>query len=391
MRILETKWNSIQAAACCLLFLCIWVFLPPQTVHGASSAVSARLPVEQIFISDSSTEEVSAEFAYELTPIESGNPMPAGSVFGVYSFTITGDSTLEIGPMVFNSPGVYSYTLQRSPSATSSPGYIYDQEVYRISFYVSMQGGELTQKLLVYRSDHTKTGNIRFENSYHFLPSNPGLIVDPPVKKTVSGSPANQSTFLFTLTAGNTANPMPAGSINGVKTISIVGSGEKDFGTWAYTKKGIYYYTIAEIDTGEKNYTYDTAIYTITDAVVEVDGQLTVNRTVTNRSNKPVESCIYINKYKGTSGGGTISGGSDNRDRDRNPNKPGTVIGDDPVPSSGSNTVGIADLPTPMTGDDTLTTPYVVAIVMGILVAAGCSIWLLFLRNRGEDQYAESN
>lgn len=391
MHQITTRWKSIQAATGCLLFLCMWFFLLPQAVHGASSTVSAILPVEQLFISGSSVKDIRAEFPYELTPLEYGNPMPTGSVSGMYSFTINGSTTREIEPIAFDKPGVYSYAVQLSPSAVQSPLYTYDQQVYRIFFHVSLREGELTQKIVVYRSDNTKTSSIRFENSYHPLPSDPSIMVDPPVKKTVSGSPSNQSTFLFTLTAGNTANPMPDGSINGVKTISIIGSGEEDFGTWAYTIEGTYFYTIAEVNTWEKHYTYDTSVYTITDIVREADGQLVVRRTVTNSSNKPVQSCIYINKYKGTTGGGTIHGGDDSRDQDRSPNKPGTVIGDDPIPKSDSDIINIPTISTPMTGDDTMITPYVVAIATGILVAVGCSIWLSLLRKRGEDHYAESN
>lgn len=99
-------------------------------------------------------------------------------------------------------------------------------------------------------------------------------VYDPPVKKTISGTPSEDGTFTFKLEAENKSNPMPDGSNDGVKLMTIMGAGEEDFGTWSYTEFGSYHYTVSEANNDESGYTYDTTVYTITDIVTDVGGQL---------------------------------------------------------------------------------------------------------------------
>ena len=63
------------------------------------------------------------------------------------------------------------------------------------------------------------------------------------------------------------------------------------------------------MNNGETGYTYDTTVYTITDNVTDVNGQLTVARTVTNAANKPVDSYDFINKYTSVRGASGPGGG----------------------------------------------------------------------------------
>ena len=127
--------------------------------------------------------------------------------------------------------------------------------------------------------------------------SDPSLMLDPPVRKVVFGNPKRDAKFTFQLKAQNPAQPMPAGSENGVKTLTIKGSGEEEFGTWAYTEAGTYFYTVSEVNTGEEGYTYDAMVYTITDTVRVSDGRLIVDRELSKNSDQQADVFLFINRY----------------------------------------------------------------------------------------------
>jgi pilin isopeptide linkage protein/LPXTG-motif cell wall-anchored protein len=177
---------------------------------------------------------------------------------------------------------------------TKKPGYIYDIRVYTIEVWVD----SMSVDIVVWDEDREKAENIQFENSYKVSPSEPIKMTDPPVKKTVSGNPSYKTTFEFKLEAQTASSPMPAGSVNGTKTIKITGSGEGEFGTWSYDKAGTYYYIVYEVNTGASGYIYDTAVYMITDTVKEENGQFVLFRTVTNNLGKQVSAFTFINTFK---------------------------------------------------------------------------------------------
>lgn len=91
-----------------------------------------------------------------------------------------------------------------------------------------------------------------------------------PVYKVVSGIPATTETFTFRLSAQNNA-PMPAGSVNGVKTVTIAGTGNTTFGAITYTAVGDYLYTISEAAGSSGDYAYDTTVYDLTVQVTWLD------------------------------------------------------------------------------------------------------------------------
>ncbi len=254
---------------------------------------------------------------------------------------------------------------------------------------------ELSAEIIVKKNDGSKVGSIKFENTYTPLASNPEIMVDPPVKKTVSGNPSKTSSFTFSLTARDGANPMPEGSANGVKYITIYGSGEKDFGTWSYIREGTYYYTISEVVLSDTGYTYDDSVYTITDVVKDADGQLVVTRTVTNGSNKQVESCTFINKYNGGGGssgsggsggkgsGGSSSGGPGVKIDENSDDSLQFVNGDTPLANLLENESNAGSgAYSPKTGDDIRYELYAAMLCTAAAVAAGCVIYLILAANR---------
>jgi pilin isopeptide linkage protein len=335
-----SKWKAVMRIVA-LALIALGVIAPIAAFAAPIPAAPPPPPeikIRQVFIT--SVASADGTFTYVLKPLKADNPMPKGSAADGYMFEISGNAEKTLVMPEYNREGIYVYELRQLIEAKKQD-YTYDEKVYIIEIYVSyvnLANSELEITVIVMNEDTTKVidGNIGFVNRYSPppvdpstptppspstptppapptddltniggngipgfgpYPSDPLLMVDPPVKKTVSGNPDRDSAFKFKLEAGNASQPMPAGSVNGVKIIMIFGSGEGEFGTWSYDKEGVYYYKISEIDTGEPGYAFDTAIYTITDTVSEVNGQLVVSRVVTNIASKPVSSLSFINRY----------------------------------------------------------------------------------------------
>ncbi|MCL2814959.1 MAG: LPXTG cell wall anchor domain-containing protein [Oscillospiraceae bacterium] len=257
---------------------------------------SVMLPIKQSCASPVLADET---FTYRLRPLNPDNPMPPGSTSAGYTFTMTGNKEISVGPLTFVRQDVFRYEVYQL-AETKKHGYIYDRRVYTIEIYAD-ESFNITK--IVKNESGAKESGIAFENAYGAAPTDPKLMADPVVMKTVSGNPRYDSMFAFRLAAQNASQPMPSGSVNGVKTIYISGSGRGEFGTWSYDTTGIYYYSVYEVNTGADGYSYDKTVYTITDTVKDENGQLVLSRVVANEMNKPVTSMIFNNRY---SGGGTV-------------------------------------------------------------------------------------
>ena len=381
----------LYAIAMIVITLIIIIAAAPIVVCAADNPL--RVTVTQVFTTSKSSAE--GVFTYMLKPLEPHNPMPAGSTAKGYTFTISGNNSVEINLPGFIRQGVYRYELYQKIDA-EKPGYTYDKRVYIIEAHVDAM---LEAMIVVFNANDEKTDRIVFENSCQVLPTDPKLMVDPPVKKTVFGSPSRNSTFTFRLAAQDASWPMPEGSANGVKTLRITGSGQGEFGVWSYDKTGTYYYTVYEVNGGESRYTYDTAVYTITDMVTEENGQLVLSRVVTNNTNKQVTSLAFNNRYRqgGSEGGGdkpgNPDGGNPGNPGGGSPGKPGggnsgggnpsVDIPDDGAPGHGvtgttgdTGNTGVTGVTGPKTGDDMNTDFYIALFALGCILAVGAMLYL---------------
>ena len=284
----KARTRKVLCAA--VLLMIVLAAVRPVAAFAADNPL--KLTVRQLF--EASPASADDTFSYRLRPLEAGNPMPAGesSAAEGYVFAIAGTADKEIGPIGFSRPGIYRYELRQV--SEKKPGYIYDERVYTIEAYADRA---LCVEVIIKNADGTKARALEFKNVYAALPTDPALMVDPPVRKTVTGNPKSSGVFTFKLEARAPSNPMPAGSVNGVKMVRITGAGEGEFGTWSYDKPGVYFYTVSEVNAGQAGYTYDNAVYTIADTVTAEDGRLVLSRVVTNTQNKPVAALDYINQY----------------------------------------------------------------------------------------------
>ena len=279
-----------KALCVAVLVAMLCMALPPLRAYAADNPLV--LTVSQVFDNTSSTV-TNDEFTYRLIPDAPSNPMPAGSTADGYTFTIKGTASKSLPPIQYNNAGLFSYKIAQVVT-TEAGGYTYDRHVYSIDVQVDFYLG---LSLVVYDMARDKTAAIQFKNEFRVTPTDPDFMLDAPVIKTVTGSPSQASTFAFRLEAKNASQPMPAGSVGGVKEITITGSGTAKFGNWVYEEEGVYYYTVYERNTGVSGYTYDTERYTIVDTVVAQNGELMLSRVITNSSNRQVTSYSFINPY----------------------------------------------------------------------------------------------
>ena len=357
--------RSIRIITLVLLLHCLISGLFVTTALGAEPG-QVTLTIKQALTNyGSTTAPPSQTFTYRLAPKQASCPMPAGSDAAGFDFAITGTDSMNIGPLRFTNEGKYIYEVTQTTKP--QPGYTLSREAYQLEIYID---NNLHAAVMAYNNDGTKAEDINFAHSFNLLPSDPKLMVDPPVIKTVAGNPPKDGVFTFKLTAGKKSNPMPAGSADGVKTIKIVGAGRKDFGTWSYAKEGIYYYKVSEVKAGASGYKYDTAIYKITDSVKAVGNQLVLKRVVTNSDNKPVTSMSFINKYTKNS----------KPDGPGNPNSPGKPGGSGTTVAPGNP--GSTGKDGPKTGDDSQLTLYIVLLCASVITALGSAIYLLTGKRR---------
>ncbi|MEF9839350.1 MAG: FctA domain-containing protein [Lachnospiraceae bacterium] len=290
-----------------VMLICLLACIFAMRVSAANDSATVSLLVEQMFTKTGTDIDARGIFDYILTPNQVGCPMPAGSTAEQYEFTLEGGESRNLEDLVFTSEGTYEYTLKQVVG--TEKGYHYDTTVYTIWIQVININGKLVAQTLLPIGDGSKHEKIIFNNGYQPEQTDPKLMSDPPVKKIVKGSPSSTSEFIFTLVAKDVAFPMPEESANGKKVIKIVGEGEKEFGPWSYTAVGNYYYTISEEKTDIKGYTYDKTVYTITDIVTDKNGQLVLNRSVTN-GKESVSVCTFTNQYTESGIGGNSNNAS---------------------------------------------------------------------------------
>jgi len=294
----ERRARKILAFALMLVLIC--GLANTLLISRAQAVESAQAPlmIRQVLRSDGSAMAPRATFTYRMTAQTPATPLPQGSNAGSYTFSVTGNTEVGLASISFTAPGVYRYELRCMPEVEA--GFTADSQIYTIEMYVK---GDRTVFSVVYMSDGNKTTDISFIQRYSARPSDPKLMVDPPVKKIVEGNPPRASIFEFQLKAEDSSNPLPEGSRGDTKILKIRGSGEADFGVWSYTKAGRYRYFVSEIDTNSKGYKYDKVIYTITDNVTASDGQLVLSRTVTDSAGKPTGAYIFTNRYSASASG----------------------------------------------------------------------------------------
>lgn len=260
--------------------------------------------VEKIVNGDPDKTE---NFHFTLTPVEgtdyAGKPVAAAQVPMPEQATVSvdGAGTASFGKIAYNTTGTYDYEITENNDGIVN--YDYDTAVYQMHVVVTEAAGEAQYKTEVsLTKNKIETDKIVFTNTYN----RPGEVsVAPEVEKVVEGSPAEDETFNFEISAVSGVNvdgdviAVEDVPISEVKTASVAGAGKVTFPEISYQKPGIYEYDIKE-NAGENTaYTYDTRTIHMVVTVTEAAEQYDVTVAYTDNGTS-VEEPTFTNVYKTT-------------------------------------------------------------------------------------------
>ena len=112
------------------------------------------------------------KYTVVLEPLDSGNPMPAGSKDGKYNLTITGAGKEDFPAIEFTTVGIYQYKIYQIPG--KAPNASYDHTVYTATVYVlnSEKDDDSMTITVVLNDDKSKdkSDEVVFVNKYTYNP-----------------------------------------------------------------------------------------------------------------------------------------------------------------------------------------------------------------------------
>lgn len=225
----------------CVLVLCVSALA---TAALAAAPVTAHIPVK-VTLSGPAPQEPE-NFVIRLTPVQASNPMPADSVDGVYSTTISGAGSALI-EITYSRVGVYDYTVKQVSG--DNRNCIYDAAEYQVTVFVTnSETGGLDVTVVAYRDGAEDKSDIIFDNRY----AKPASVAIE-AEKTLDGKAPLDGSFSFVLEdeSGDSV------------TVQNVG-GKVVFPAKTYDAEGIYTYTLREVMGADKEIVYDQTVYTVT-------------------------------------------------------------------------------------------------------------------------------
>ena len=191
----------------CLIMVFIMMLMTVTSMVAHAAAGSVSITVRQTY--STSSASAANTFGYILKPLNSDNPMPAGSASDGYSFTIAGNRSTIIGPIDVRQQNIYRYELRQVITRQTS-GYTYDRRVYTVELHVDE---DLNVTTIVKNELNEKESAIVFANAYNAG----GGTVDPPAPTTTPTTPptttptTTPSTPRPTTTPTTTPAPTPTG------------------------------------------------------------------------------------------------------------------------------------------------------------------------------------
>ena len=167
-----------------ILFLACMLIIPVQ----AADKPTITLPIK-ISLTGSIPNKPE-DYEIKLVADDITNPMPLGSVNGIFTMKITGANTVNLSAISLEDLGTYTYTLYQS--AGNNKKCTYDDIVYRLTIYViNGNDGNLQAIATLYSNkDEIKHSQAIFTNSYKkdASPSKPN--------KTNTGNQTNFTQYL---------------------------------------------------------------------------------------------------------------------------------------------------------------------------------------------------
>lgn len=259
------------------------------------------------------------------------------------TFTITGKNTTETrtvsfdkfstdGKYTFTDLPVDTYTITESNAGGTV-----------LTSYKDSAGNVLKDKQAAVSKGADTTVDVT--NTYPSTPETPITVTpttaDLRVQKLIIGNDGNWpegASFTMNLQAVDNA-PMPDGTANGVKSITVSNESPASFGTVKYEKAGTYHYIVTESKGSDKNFTYDETQHPVTVTVTRTaDNKLTASISGGNSSGI-VEVTNHYTKPKNENSGNKGNGGKTDNGGNKE-NSGGNKTNGSTNNSSGNNSSG---------------------------------------------------
>ena len=297
------KRLTAAGAVLCIAAVLVPV-IPAAAAEQSQKALDVTVSLEQVFEVPEETGNLKADTrgTYKVstadddtrTALDDGIIEIDGASDGVLELTLDGNATSDI-KMSFNKVGIYKFLIEQTTDDTDKDAYIYDDTTYTAT--VAVENGEngLSFKKVIVLNNVTKekVDEIVFENKFG------PCFIDPPIQKKVvdeNGNPAStDETFYFQMKADDPSWPMPEGSKNGLKEMSIQGSGSVEFGDIWYDKVGTYTYKVYEVEGDNEDIDYDTNIRYLTVTVTKGENGLEAKREYSGQNK---QKAVFANKLK---------------------------------------------------------------------------------------------
>lgn len=231
------------------------------------------------------------QFSFECTEVRNGGDgsftpreiVVSHTAGGALLFTIDGSGSITVPRS-----GSYVYTITELPSADSH--YTSDGRYFTVTYNVTDVGGRLSASSPIITGYDCNDNPFEAEAVYFsniLVPDSTSS--DFPIIKRLSGISQSTAEWSFVLEAVGWAlpdtepaqPPMPDGSVDGCKTIKLIGCGDANFGSVTYTAAGVYTYKIYEKSGSSACFAYDKSVYTVTDTVVLNGTALVSTRAIT--------------------------------------------------------------------------------------------------------------
>lgn len=192
----------------------------------------------------------------------------------------------------FEEPDDYSYVVFSTDAENTAR--------YKVLAHTTLENGTLQPNVVVMNEATGRKTPAALYPVYE----------DPPVAKRVTGeTPPTDETFEFLFKGVRTTAegldgklPMPEGSEEQVKKLTIVGAGEVEAGVIKFDRAGIYEYEFTEVNTGAAGYRYDSSVYRLTFTVTESESGLRVEKRLTRNGEPSDLPCAtFVNEYESRS------------------------------------------------------------------------------------------
>ena len=265
------------------------------------------------------------EFTFRMTDAE-GNVVSEG--------TNDAAGNVELGGIIFEKPGTYSYTIREVDNGLG--GVTYDTSVYTATAIVTDdQDGTLSVAWEVKAAGGEALDAVTFANSYKAAPTSVSL----GAAKRLDGRALKDGEFTFELKDQDG---------NVVSSAKNDENGAVAFDTISFDKAGTYNYTVTEAAGSDETITYDNTVYKVTITVTD-DGNGSLSASVDTGD----KNLVFTNKYT----------------KPAEPQKP-----DDNTPPADGTPKAV------QTGDTTPIIPAVIAVLVSL--AAIAAVVVLIMRRR---------